>query len=782
MKIARRLFIPLFAMFATIAAGAEPSGQRIYAKKCATCHGAAGQGGRKYKKPLEGGLSVAQLAKVIGETMPESDPGSLSAAEAQAVAAYVHDAFYSAVARERNRPARIELARLTVRQYRHALADLIGSFREPAKWTTDRGLKAEYFRGRRLNSRNRELERVDPQVNFDFATDSPAPGKIEPHEFCARWSGSLLAPETGEYEFTIRTEHAARLWLNDGQRPLIDAWVKSGNDTEYRATMFLIGGRIYPLRVDFTKAKQGVDDSKKQKTKPKPVKASLALLWKTPHGVAEPVPSRHLSPVAAAEAYIGATPFPPDDRSYGWERGTTVSKAWDEATTDAALEAAAYVAAHADELAGLRTPDRRPLANSGNPSKIDLDGPAGAKPAADRPAKLRAFCRTFAERAYRSPLREDQAKLIDKQFESATEPEIAVKRVVLLVLKSPGFLYREVGAKPTAFDVAARLSFGLWDSLPDAELIAAAANGKLVTKVQIAHQTERMLADPRAHAKLRDFLLTWLKADHGLDLAKDAKTYPGFNDAVIADLRTSLELFLDDVVWSDASDFRRLLLSEEMFLNGRLAKFYGVELKAGADFTKVQRADRAGVLTHPYLMTSFAHSSESSPIHRGVFLARGVLGLSLRPPPEAVAPLPPQLHPNLTTRERVAMQTKAKTCMSCHAIINPLGFTLEHFDAVGQYRQTDRGKPINAAGSYRTRSGQTVTVNGARELAKFLAGSEEAHEAFVEQMFHFLVQQPVRAYGATALDDLRKRFVADQFNIRKLAVEVMAVSSLKGRQ
>src|SRR5262249_33232048 len=161
-----------------------------------------------------------------------------------------------------------------------------------------------------------------------------------------------------------------------------------------------------------------------------------------------------------------------------------------------------------------------------------------------------------------------------------------IKRVVLLALKSPRFLYRELGA-PDAHDVAARLSFALWDSIPDEELLSAAAGGKLATKEQVAKQAERMLADPRARAKLHEFLLKWSRADQPPDLAKDAKKYPGFDPTVIADLRTSLELFLDDVLWSEKSDFRQLLLAEDLFLNAPLAKFYGRELAAGAEFTRV---------------------------------------------------------------------------------------------------------------------------------------------------------------------------------------------------
>src|SRR5262249_48430745 len=155
----------------------------------------------------------------------------------------------------------------------------------------------------------------------------------------------------------------------------------------------------------------------------------------------------------------------------------------------------------------------------------------------------------------------------------------------------------------------------------------------------------RMLADSRSRTKLHDFLLTWLKVGHALDIAKDPQRYPGFDAAVITELRTSLELFLDEVVGSDASDFRQLLLTDQLHLNGRLAPVYGADLPADAGFQKVKLATgpRAGILTHPYLMAAFAYTGETSPIHRGVFVARGVLGLSLRPPPQAVAPLAPNL-------------------------------------------------------------------------------------------------------------------------------------------
>jgi hypothetical protein len=180
-------------------------------------------------------------------------------------------------------------------------------------------------------------------------------------------------------------------------------------------------------------------------------------------------------------------------------------------------------------------------------------------------------------------------------------------------------------------------------------------------------------------------------------------------------------------------------------------------------------------------MASFAYTASSSPIHRGVFLSRSVLGRVLRPPPEAVAPLAADLHPGLTTRQRVELQTKGEACQSCHAMINPLGFTLEHYDAIGRYRVGENGRPINATGSYETRAGEHVAVDGARELAAFLVASEETHTAFVQQLFHYLVKQPIRAFGRQELPELRRSFAAGAYNIRKLMVEIMASSALAPR-
>jgi cytochrome c553 len=754
---------------AALAPGAfaeERGGEQIYKQMCARCHGAKGEGTRKYEAPLVGDKSLPQLAAVIDRTMPEGEPEKLDAEGSRRVAAYMYDAFYSPTAQAKLNPPRVELSRLTVKQYRNAVADVIGSFRGAPKPDDKRGLHAEYFNARNFQFRAKLIDRTDAEVSFDFGKEAPkgeakgGKGKFDPHQFSIRWEGSVWAPETGTYEFVVRTDHAARLWVNDNRVALIDKWVKSGTDTEFKASLFLLAGRAYPIRLEFSKAKQGVDDSKKNPNPPvKP--AFVALAWKRPNRAAEVVPARFLTPQKFPEVAVIDVPFPPDDRSLGWERGTRISKEWDAATTEGAFEAAAHVLAKLPELSGVQPG------------------------AADRAAKLKAFCRTFAERAFRHPLTDAERSLyVERQFDSAGgDLDLAVKRVVLAVLKSPRFLYPDAG-QSESFAVASRLAFELWDAPPDRELLDAAASGKLGTRAEVARHAERMLADPRAKAKLREFLITWLKLDQVKEIAKDAKRFPGFDEAVASDLRTSLELFLDDVANSPKADFRQLFLADETYLNGRLAKFYGVDLPPDAPFRKVtwETNRRAGIVTHPYLLSELAYMAETSPIHRGVFLGRGLLGINIKPPMEAFTPLAPDLHPGLTTRERVLLQTKPQACSSCHSIMNPLGFALENFDAVGRFRDKERDKPIDASGGYETRAGTTAKFTGAKELAKFLAGSEETQFAFAQQAFHFYVKQPVRAYGLTKPEELRKTFAENAFNMRKLVVEIAVTGAMAKRE
>jgi hypothetical protein len=738
---------------------AEPSpGEQIYRRQCARCHGANGEGVvKEYGKPLVGDRSVVELTKIIDKTMPEDAPEKCVGEDARVVAQYIYDTFYSPVAQARNQPARIELARLTVRQYRQSVADLIGSFRSPGPRDDRAGLRGEYYKSRQYKDQNRVIDRLDPQVEFDFKESSPEPDKIPTEEFAVRWNGGVFAPETGEYDFILASENGAKLWINDTTRPLIDAGVKSGKGIERRESIRLLGGRFYPLRLEFFKSKQAKEKS-----------AAVTLKWQPPHRVTEVIPTRNLSPNHFSTVCVVGTPFPPDDRSVGYERGTSISKAWDQATTDAAIEVATYVGANLGDISGV---------------KGDF---------IDKEKRLKEFCYKWAARAFRRPLTDEQKTFyVDLHFENAPDKDTAVKRVVLLTLMSPSFLYNDFprndtpadnasGRTTDPYDIASRLSYGLWDSLPDDQLLKAAAAGQLKTRDQVQRQAERMVTDLRTRSKMQEFFHQWLNADRFTDIAKDSKRFPEFDEAIVSDLRTALDLFLDDVIWSEGSDYRQLLLADSLYLNGRLAKFYGAGLQEDAPFQKItlEPTERAGVLTHPYLMAGLAYTTTSSPIHRGVFVARSVLGRSLRPPPEAVAPLAPELHADLTTRQRVALQTKEESCQSCHRMINPLGFAFENFDAVGRFRKKEQGKPIDASGTYQTRTGEAVKFTSVRKLATYLAESDETHEAFVEQLFHYIVKQPIRAFGPTEQSDLEKSFAQHQYNIRRLLVEIVTTSAL----
>jgi len=744
--VATQLAAAIWLPAGSLAAEPAASGKQLYQSLCADCHGAQGQGvAGAYDDPLTGGRSLQELTKYINDTMPQDEAEKCVGEDARQVAQYVFDTFYSEADRARHKPPRIEVAHLTVRQYLNAAADLLGSFSGEGGWGDQRGLKGTYYNARNLRGDKKVIERVDPQVEFVFGNESPDPAKIGKDEFAIQWQGGVLAEETGEYEFCLQADNAARLWVNDLQKPLIDAWVKSGDDLDHVASIWLVGGRVYPLRLEYSKFQSQT--------------ATVGLQWQPPHRVRGVIPDRNLSPNWFPPVLVINTPFPPDDSSVGYERGSSVSAAWDQATTEAALEIAARIAENLSALAN------------------------GKDDAPDRAQRVKEFCYRFVERAFRRPLTDEQKEFfVDRRFAAGAELETAVKQVVLLALKSPRFLYLGlISGSPDDYEVASRLSFGLWDSLPDPPLLQAAAQGQLCTPEQVAAQAERMLANPRTRAKLRYFFSKWLPVERAYDVSKDQQLFPDFDRQVASDSFTSLDLFLDDVVWSPAADFRQLLLADYLFVNPRLAKFYGLDAPAGEGFHKVScdPAKQAGILTHPNLMLGLAYHKSSSPIHRGVFLVRGVLGRALKPPPIAVAPADEGTNPNLTTRERVSLQTNAEACQNCHGLINPLGFTLENYDAVGRFRTVERDKPVDASGLYRTLTGEQVEFRGARELAEFLAASDEVHRSFVEQLFHQIVKQPVSAYGDERLEALKTAFVASEFNIQKLLIEILKASALQ---
>jgi uncharacterized protein DUF1592/uncharacterized protein DUF1588/PA14 domain-containing protein/cbb3-type cytochrome c oxidase subunit III len=731
------------------AADRNPLGLDIFRQRCAKCHGRNGEGvNGKYDGPLQGDRPLDKLTRYIERNMPDDAPGTCKAQQATAVAKYIYDSFYSAEVRLRNtKPPRVELARLTNRQYLNSIADLLKEFTGRGGALSDEhGLRASYYSSHDLNGDKKVIERIDREIDFDFGEKSPDTKCDGTNGFSIQWRGSLKTDETGDYEFLLKTPNGSRLWVNDETEPLIDAWVASGQTNEHKAVLRLIGGRAYPVKLTVFKYKEKL--------------AALSLQWKPPKGAQQTIPARNLSPSSTTPTFVVSTPFPADDSSYGYERGVSISKAWDEAATAAAIEVANHVTANIDHFCRTKAADT------------------------NRAEKIQTFCNEFVTAAFRRRLTQQQSNLcVAAQFKNAPKIEDAVKRVVLLTLKSPRFLYLGLQEeKPDDFAVAERLAYGLWDSLPDAELQRQAAKNALHTREQVAGQAERMIADGRAHAKMQTFFHHWLQMDRVENLSKDDKLFPGFTPAITADLRTSLNIFLENTMWSDGSDYRTLLLADYLFLNNRLAEFYEVNTNKTDEFIKTTFGSnqRSGVLTHPYLLAAFSYQKLTSPIHRGVFLTRDIVGRALKPPPMAMTFKDSDFAPNLTMREKVSQLTKPQNCQSCHSMINPLGFSLEQYDAVGRFRTSDHDRLIDPVSDYLTDDGQTIRLTGARDVAEFAINSDQAQNAFIQQLFHHVVKQPLLAYGADTLKHLRQNFIATDFNMQKLLAEIVTVSALRG--
>jgi hypothetical protein len=733
---------------------APRAGEVVYRDDCMRCHGPVGQGvAGKADEPLVGEKSIASLAKYIAREMPENDPGTLSLADATASAEYIHKAFYSAEARARNHPPRIELAHLTVRQYRESIADLLGSLRNATSATESGGLAGVYRerpeRDPKKPDQNRPevtfKQQVDPVIDFDFKDKPPEKGTYAA-QFSINWSGSVLVPDPGEYEFRITSPNGVRLYVNmpeggSEKNALIDLWVSSAMTRTASAPIFLLGGRSYPLKIEFFKFKD--------KT------AALKLEWRPPGGAWSVVPRANLAPKFSSPVSVISVPLPPDDGSIGYERGASVSREWTEAVAKGALQVSAMIGPNLFGLAGTKA-----------------DAP-------DRGEKLKAFSFRFAQMAYRRPLTDEQKTDLSKIYEGAA-PEVAAKRAFIFTLSNPAFLYPGIGPQDD-YAVASRLALTLWDSVPDVVLLKAAAAGQLKTEAQVRQHAQRMMKDPRAKAKLRDFLHHWLHVEEGAEVAKDQKEYPGFDQGVVMDLRTSLDLFAESIVWSEQSDYRQLLLSDTILMNDRLARFYGQKVEAGDGFqpVKMDADQRAGVLTHPFVLATFSYTKSSSPIHRGVFVTRNILGRMLKPPPMAIAFMDDKFDPSLTMREKVAELTSKPACMSCHVTINPLGFSFERFDAVGRVRATDNKKPVNPVSDYATSDGSVIKLTGARDVAIHAAESLAGQTGFVRNLFQELVKQPPAAYSPELLGQLTEKFRADKFHVRNLAVEVAVVAALR---
>lgn len=744
-------------------AAANPDGKSIYVRQCASCHGASGEGNTDhYEAALVGDDSLGELTELIADTMPEEDPDACVGDDAAAVAQYIYDSFYSPAAQLRNRPARQQLSRLTANQLQQSLADLYQHFYGSADRQERGGLSASYFDDDRYNKKKRILERVDPIIDFDFGREPPIEG-VNADKFYITWEGALSVEHTGRYEIVLETSCSAKLHFGHYDHVLIDNHVQSEGKTEFRRTLQLIGGRLYPISLWFIQ--------RKRKTELPPARVSLR--WVTPGGVECVIPPENLIPRGTVSTFALQTKLPPDDRTYGYDRGTSVDRQWDDAVTRAAFE-----------FGDAAARDLWPHFRRRNKSLSD-----------DNRERLRAFLNQLVGIAFRAPIDDTtRAVYIDRQLEAEPDDAQAIRRVCLLTLKSPRFLYPSLDAgAPVTQRVANRLSMILHDSLPSKKWLLDEIKRDRMSgdpkkaEARIREVASRMLEDPRLHGKAMALFYRWLEIDPAEEIVKD-KRFEGFDGELVGQLHRSLQRKLAEVFWSESSDYRQLFTDNRVWTNQRLASFYGSTWELDGDAKphdlarSVEDGHRGGVLTHPLLMSDLSYHDTTSPIHRGVFLIRHVLGRTLRPPNEAFTPFNPELHPSLTTRERVQLQTGETKCQVCHDKINGIGFALENYDAAGRYRLKEREKPIDATGYYVTRTGDRAEFSSAAELAGFLADNEDAHRAFIERVFEFFVRQPINAFGTDTSDKLLSQFRASDYNMRKLIQEIAVLVAMRELQ
>jgi hypothetical protein len=409
-------------------------------------------------------------------------------------------------------------------------------------------------------------------------------------------------------------------------------------------------------------------------------------------------------------------------------------------------------------------------------------------PSKDEASCARTFVATFGKRAFRRPLDGVEVDdLLTLYSTLRTDVDLhygfqeALGVVVEAMLQSPGFLYRwerglaapRMDGNLIAFDpyeMASRLSYFIWNSMPDATLMAAADAGKLGTADEIAEQASRLLADPRADGTLSDFVTQWLELGPLPQSVKDESFYPTFTPSLLASLRNETVAFARDVLRGATPTFDNLLTAPYTIVDAPLARYYGVTADADGR-VDLSGTPRLGVLTEGALMAVKGNSYRTSPVRRGKFVLNRLLCIIVPPPPPNVVPELPPPDPSMTLREQMAMHRDNPSCATCHSKMDPIGFAFEHFDGAGNYRNDDNGHPIDPSGSL-TLDGADVPFRDASELARALASSPEAHECFTRQWLRYAIDRFEQTADAAAVDHLVSSYEASLLDTRQLIVEI----------
>ncbi len=402
---------------------------------------------------------------------------------------------------------------------------------------------------------------------------------------------------------------------------------------------------------------------------------------------------------------------------------------------------------------------------------------------ADEPGCVRQIVATLARRAYRRPVTTAEVATLVDFYEAARADgrgfEAGVQRALQRLLVSPDFIFRiehePADAEPDSIyrisdlELASRLSFFLWSSAPDDELLAMAEAGRLRVPGVLDQQVARMLRDQRAQALVANFAGQWLYLRNVPHTIPDARRFPDFDDNLRAAMRRETELLFETIAREDRSALE-LLTARYTFVNERLARHYGIPNVYGSHFRRIDLADdspRGGLLGQASILMVTSYPNRTSPVLRGKWLLENILG---SPPPDPPADVPPLEESSgdghaQSMREQMLLHRANPVCASCHKVMDPLGFALENFDAVGAWRATDADTPIDATGALPS----GVPFDGPRELREALLRDPALFvEVVTERLLTYALGRGVEYYDHAAIRAIGRAAARDDYRFSSL--------------
>lgn len=409
------------------------------------------------------------------------------------------------------------------------------------------------------------------------------------------------------------------------------------------------------------------------------------------------------------------------------------------------------------------------------------------------------FIKKFGRRAFRRPLKKHEQEAYGALFAQGSslaeneDPFLdGVQVVVEAMLQSPKFLYRvELTSEPQedgfiqldSYELATRLSYMLWNTTPDNELLGAARDGELDTREGVVAQARRLADDPRLASAVLDFHRQWLKLSEYQNLTKDPDAFPSHGPDLERAFVQETEMFIQDVVVTQGKGLASLFTAPYSFVNEDLAPLYDLSGDFGPEFEKVELDPelRGGLFTQPGFLASHAYPNDTSPIHRGVFLLRTILCRPIPDPPGDIDLTLPETNDEIiTTRDQVELHTSPVGCNNCHSLINPIGFAFENFDAIGQARQEDNGAPVNTAGSVELSSGE-LQFEGAVDLSAQIASSSEAAFCYAQNWARYAYGRLSSVSDKEPIQSFADRLIDDDYSVGDLLVDIAQTKAFSHR-